>query len=85
MKLKESFITYENGDDNILMDSSAKFSGLVHSNSTAAYIVECLKTETTENEIVQKMLAKYDATEEQISEGVKSILTKLRSIGAIDE
>jgi len=85
MKLKDSFITYENGADTILMDSSAKFSGLAHSNKTAAFIIECLKTDTTEKKIAEKMLEKYDATEDQVMESINDVVSKLRSINALDE
>lgn len=85
MKLKDSFIVYNKGDDHILIDSSNSFSGLAHSNKTAAFIMECLKSETTEAEIVGKMLEKYDATEEEVKKGVNNVIEKLRSIGALEE
>ena len=47
--------------------------------------MECLKDEVTEEEIVEKMLAKYDATKEQITKDVGDILAKLRGIGAVEE
>ena len=85
MKLKETFITYENDGDHILIDASSAFAGLVHSNKTAAFIVDCLKSETTEAEIADKMCGKYDAPREEIEKGVRDIIGKLKSIGAIDE
>ena len=85
MKLKETFITYENEGDHILIDASSAFAGLVHSNKTAAFIVDCLKRETSEAEIIGKMREKYDASEEEIANGVRDIIGKLKSIGAIDE
>lgn len=86
MKLKDCFITYENNkDDIIIMDSSARFSGLAHSNRTASFIVECLKQETTEEEIAVKMSEKYEATEEQILESIGTVLDALRKMNAIDE
>ncbi len=86
MKLKDSFITYENDrDDNILMDSASDFSGIVHSNRTAAFIIECLKTDTTESEIADKMMKKYDVNKDVVTEDIKRIIAKLKGIGAIDE
>ena len=82
MKLKDTFITYENDGDHILIDASSAFAGLVHSNKTAAFIVDCLKSEA---EIIGKMREKYDASEEEIANGVRDIIGKLKSIGAIDE
>lgn len=86
MKLKEGFITHVTGNEQIMVSAgNTKFSGLVKSNETAGFIVDCLKADTTEKEIIEKMLERYDAPEEVISEDVKMILEKLRSIGAIDE
>ncbi len=85
MKLKDEFMTHMDDDTQIMIDVSAKFSGLVRNNKTASEIVDYLKEETTEAEIVKKMLAKYDAPEEVISADVKKVVSQLRSIGAIDE
>ena len=60
------------------------FSGLVRSNETAGFIVECLKEPVTEDDIVQAMTAAYDASETVIRRDVKEILKKLDSIGAIE-
>lgn len=86
MKLKDGFITHETDDEQITVSTgNTKFSGLVRSNRTAAFIVDCLKSETSESKIIEKMTEKYDAPEEIISKDVKKILDTLRSIGAIDE
>lgn len=86
MKLKDGFITHETGGEQIMVAAgSEKFSGLVRSNKTAAFIVDCLGAETTESDIVRKMTEKYDAPAETISADVKRILDALRSIGALDE
>lgn len=85
MKLKNGFITHESDGEQILIDTANNFAGLVRSNPTAAFIVDCLKTETTEAGILEKMLAKYDADAEVMAEDIKMIIGKLRKIGAIDE
>ena len=51
---------------------------------TAAFIVDCLKNETTEKEIVDAMCRKYDAPREVLAADVKEILEKLRGINAIE-
>lgn len=43
MKLKDTFITHMSNGEQILVDASGKFSGLIRNNETAAFIVECLK------------------------------------------
>lgn len=86
MKLKDGFVTHEmDGEQIMVATGEARFSGLVRSNATAAFIVECLKKPTTKEEIVAAMLEKYDAAPERISADVDKILASLRSIGALDE
>lgn len=85
MKLKSDFITHETDGEQIMVSAGGTFSGLVRSNQTAAFIVDCLKEETTTEEIVDKMAAKYDAPKEIITTDVNRIIGKLRMIGALDE
>lgn len=85
MKLKNGFITHESDGEQILIDTANNFAGLVRSNPTAAFIVDCLKNDTTEKDILDKMLAKYDGDKNVMAEDIKTIIGKLRKIGAIDE
>lgn len=86
MKLNSGFVTHEMGDEQIMVAAGgAGFSGLVRSNPSAAFIVDCLKEETTREEIIAKMLEKYDATEEILAADVDKIISQLRSINALDE
>lgn len=86
MKLKETFITQEfDGEQIMVATGGSGFAGLVRSNATAAFIVDCLKEDTTRDAIVDAMCAKYDAPRSVIAEGVDDVIGKLRSIGALDE
>ena len=86
MKLKDGFVTHEMGGEQVMVATgSANFSGLVRSNSTAAFIVDCLKEETTRDAIIDTMLKRYDASADVISADVDMVIGKLRSIGALDE
>lgn len=86
MKLKTEFVTKNMGDTQVMVAvGGSSFTGVVRSNKTAAFIVDLLKEEITREQIVARMLDKYDASEEQISADVDSILEKLRGIGALDE
>lgn len=53
---------------------TSSFAGLVRSNKTAAFIVECLKTDTTKEQIVEAMYEKYDAPKEVLQQDVDSIV-----------
>lgn len=86
MKLKNGFVTHEMGTEQIMVATGdASFPGLVRSNATAAFIVDCLKEETTKEAIVEAMLNKYDVSEQVAAADVDKILEKLRSVGALDE
>ena len=85
MKLKESYITHDSDGEQILLDTSSSFAGLIRSNKTAAFIVECLKEDTTQEKIVEAMLEKYDAPKDVLAKDVSAVIEKLRKVGAIDE
>ena len=85
MKLKDTYITHESDGEQILLDTSSSFAGLIRSNKTAAFIVECLKEDTTEEKIVEAMLEKYNAPKEVMKEDVSDVIGKLRKVGALDE
>ena len=85
MKLKEGFVTMMTDGEQIMVAVGGQFAGLVRSNKTAAFIVDCLKSDTTKEGIVTAMAEKYDAPKDIIERDVEGILAKLRSIGALDE
>lgn len=68
-----------------MVSASGSFKGFLKSNKTAAYIVDLLKEETTVENIINKLLEKYDAPKEIIEKDVNRILDTLRQVGAIDE
>lgn len=84
MKLKDTFITYTSGDEHTMVATEG-FLGMVRSNRTAAFIIERLKTPTTEKQLVDAMEERYDAPRAVIEKDVAGVLEKLRSIGAIEE
>ncbi len=86
MKLKDGFVTQVMGGEQIMVATGkANFSGLIRSNATAAFIVDCLKKETTKEAIVSAMLDKYEVSAEKAAADVDKILATLRSVNALDE
>ena len=88
MKLKEGFITYFTDGEQLMVASGPAtdlFHGLVRSNETAAFIVNSLKHETNFDCIVDSLVKEYDAPRSVIERDTEMIISKLRSIGAIDE
>lgn len=86
MKLKENFITQMIDDTQFLVPLGGEaFSGIVRSNKTAAFIVNCLQEETTEDAIIDAMCSQYDAPREVVAADVAEILATLRNIHALTE
>lgn len=87
MKLDPRFLTHETrGEHYIISSNDTRFKGIVKNNETAAFIVECLKEDTTESAVVDKLLAEYtDVDRQTVESDVADIISKLRSIGAIVE
>lgn len=84
MKLSDDFLTWDiDNEQYIIATSNSEFEGMLQSNETAAFIVDCLKSDTSRQEIISKILEVYDAKESLVSEDVDSILMFLDSIGAI--
>ena len=84
MKLKEGFITQTIDDTQFLVPVGAEsFHGVVRSNKTAAFIVDCLKTETTEDAIVDALRDKYGVPRETACADVAKVLETLRSVNAL--
>ena len=87
MKLKTGFITHNVGKEQMMVAAgpAAKlFHGLVRSNETAAFIINCLKKETTEAAIVDAMLEQYEAPRETVERDVRRVVEQLREIGALE-
>lgn len=86
MKLNKDFILHLSDGETILVPTgNAKFSGIVRGNKTLGAVLDLLKEETTEEEIVAAMKSRFDAPEDVIRRDVKKALDGLRKIGAVDE
>ena len=86
MKLRDDFIVHNTQDDSMIVSTGASgFSGLVRGNRTFGAIVEILKNEVSEEDIVKALCDRFDADESKVSADVKKTLDTLRRIGALDE
>ena len=85
MKLNPSFLTHNTSDESYLVPTSnTSFSGMVRGNKTLGAIVELLKEETTEEEVIKAMRTKFDAPEGVIEKDVKYVIAELQKIGALE-
>lgn len=85
MKLKSNFITHNTDEGMLMICAGGSFNGMVRASSTAADIIELLKSDITRDGVVDAMLEKYDAERSVIEADVDGIIAKLRGIGALDE
>ena len=86
MKIRDGFITHESNGEYIMVTAgNTAFNGMVRSNNTAGFIIECLKYDVTKEDIISKMLEKYDVPRELVEKDVEMLLEKLQVIGAIDD
>ena len=85
VKLKQEFITHQTGGESLLVPTgNTAFSGLVRGNKTFGAILEQLKNDVTEAEIVAALKQRFDAPDGAVENDVKKALAELRRIGAID-
>ena len=87
MKLKDGIVTNSIDGENFAIatgKAAREFNGLVKNNPTAAFIFELLKTEQTEDSIVDAMLARYDVDESTVRADVKELLDLLKSKNLIE-
>ena len=86
MKLNKEFLLHNTGNESILVPTgSANFSGVVRGNKTLGAVLELLKEDTTEAELVAALKARFDAPEGAVERDVQKALSELRKIGALDE
>ncbi len=85
MRLRKDFIIHESDGEFLLVGTgTAPFSGVVKGNKTLGAILNMLREETSEEEIVRTLKARFDAPEDVIAGDVEKALAGLRGIGAID-
>lgn len=87
MKLKDEIVlgNIDGRDFAIATGSlSQKFQGLINNNPTANFIFTLLKTEQTEDSIVQAMLEKYDAQEAVVRADVRELLAQLKDMDILE-
>ena len=86
MKLNKDFLLHNTGSESILVPTgNAGFSGVVRGNKTLGAVLELLKEETTEAEIITTLKSRFDAPDGAIEQDMAKVLTELRKIGALDE
>ena len=86
MKLNKNFRVHKTKKEVIVVPSGkADFSGVINGNETFGVIIDFLKKDVTEEEIIAGMKKMYSDDNGQIEKDVKRTISELKEIGAIDE
>ena len=88
MRLNPDFVLQYVGGDAVLIptgDTSDSFHGIIRLNTTAAYIAEHLKKDTTRQELICALDKNYEGTEKQFEKSVDDTIAALRKAKAIIE
>lgn len=64
---------------------SSRFNGMLKMNETAAFIAEILRGGADIDEIVRKMLEKYDVSEADAKKSAEDVISVLRGEGLIED
>lgn len=84
MKIKSIF-EFEEINNELIMVSldSDLFNGLIKVNDSAAFIINCLKEETNEKEIVNKMVDYYQINIDVATKGLNKVLYQLKKLNLL--
>lgn len=88
MKLKKGLVLHDVGGEHVMVATgkvAKKFNGMIRNNETAHFIMQQMMVDTTEEEIVEKVLSTYEADREVVVKSVRSVVEQLRQAGLLDE
>lgn len=87
MKIKEGFMLRSVADNYVVVPvgkASLEFKGLINLNHVGAFIWKCLETETTLEEIINKVAKEYEIENEIATRDVTLFINKLQEAKLLD-
>lgn len=88
MKIKEGFAKRNIAGSEIVVPvgkTALEFNGMITLNESGAFFWDCLKEETTKDEVVKKVLDVYDVTPEKASADIDKFIAMLRENDLIED
>lgn len=88
MKIKEGFLLRQVGENHIVVpvgSQSVDFRCIITLNETGAFIWKKLQTACSEQELVDALVAEYDAPQNVIAADVQTYIAALREKNLLDE
>ena len=87
MKLKKGYILHTTGGEHLMVatgKAARDFNGLARSNGTAAFLLDQLKKDRTEDQLVQALLDAYEVDPDTARRDVRALLDQLKAEGFLD-
>ena len=86
MKLKEGFVLGQIAGENVVLPSGdgLDLTKMISLNDTGKFIWECLEKETTQEQIVDAILAEYNVSREKAAEYVADFVKELEMQGFLE-
>ena len=87
MRLKKDFILHDSDGDYVIVavgEAAKNFHGLVHLNNVAGKIIEFLKEDISEEELINKMLEVYDVDPDTLKKDVNNIVSQLKNANIVE-
>lgn len=87
MKIKEGFMLRSVADNYVVVPvgkASLEFKGLINLNHVGAFIWKCLETETTLEEVINKVAKEYEIDNELATRDVTLFINKLQEANLLD-
>lgn len=88
MKIKKGFSMRNIAGSNIVVPVGKAgdiFNGMITLNESGAFFWECLKEDTTPDEIVKKVCAEYEIDEQTVKNDVEKFIIMLRENNLLEE
>lgn len=86
MKLKNIFVSDNLGTEKVLVSTNDNiFSGLIRCNETASFIIDCLSVDITVDEIVDKVIKRYNVDKQKARCSVQKIISQLKEINVLED
>ncbi len=86
MKIKDGYLLREVAGSNIVVpigEGEMDFSGVITLNDVGAFLWKNLENDTTEEELVEKLLKEYDIDENTAKKDVAEYMSSLKGAGFI--
>lgn len=87
MILKKDFILHSTGEEYVIVavgKAAEHFHGLIHLNSVGGKIVEFLKEDISEEELINKMLEIYDVDLDTLKKDINNIVSQLKNANIVE-